>query len=192
MLAHTRWASVGIISEANAHPLNQEELDVASADYVAAALNGDVDNYADLKALEALRFPAEITTDAKVIPALVSRRIANGAEPIEAFRATVAGVRGFGRDRGADRGRSGPGAARAAGQRPGAVRRRRRRRVRRRERAVRRRRGVRPLPPARRRDDARARASPARRARSSAVERARPASSGGRTTGRRCRSPTPS
>ena len=26
MLAHTRWASVGIISEANAHPLNQEEL----------------------------------------------------------------------------------------------------------------------------------------------------------------------
>ena len=27
MLAHTRWASIGIISEANAHPLNQEELD---------------------------------------------------------------------------------------------------------------------------------------------------------------------
>ena len=26
VLAHTRWASVGIISEANAHPLNQEEL----------------------------------------------------------------------------------------------------------------------------------------------------------------------
>ena len=55
-----------------------------------AALNGDVDNYADLKALESLHFPAEITTDAKVIPALVSRRITNGAEPIEAFRSTVA------------------------------------------------------------------------------------------------------
>ncbi len=27
VLAHTRWASIGIISEANAHPLNQEELD---------------------------------------------------------------------------------------------------------------------------------------------------------------------
>ncbi len=94
VVAHTRWASVGIISEANAHPLNQEELDVSGSDYVAAALNGDVDNYADLKALESLHFPAEITTDAKVIPALVSRRITNGAEPIEAFRATVAGFEG--------------------------------------------------------------------------------------------------
>ena len=26
VLAHTRWASIGIISEANAHPLNQEEV----------------------------------------------------------------------------------------------------------------------------------------------------------------------
>ena len=80
VLAHTRWASVGIISEPNAHPLNQEELagpgaGIVDGPYVAAALNGDVDNYADLKALEALRLPAEITTDAKVIPALVSRRL---------------------------------------------------------------------------------------------------------------------
>ena len=95
MLAHTRWASVGIISEANAHPLNQEELGGDREDgYVVAALNGDVDNYADLKALEALHFPAEITTDAKVIPALVSRRIAGGADTIEAFRATVATFEG--------------------------------------------------------------------------------------------------
>jgi glucosamine--fructose-6-phosphate aminotransferase (isomerizing) len=95
VLAHTRWASVGIISEANAHPLNQEELGGdGEGSYVVAALNGDVDNYADLKALEALRFPAEITTDAKVIPALVSRRIASGTETIEAFRATVAAFEG--------------------------------------------------------------------------------------------------
>jgi glucosamine--fructose-6-phosphate aminotransferase (isomerizing) len=96
VLAHTRWASVGIISEANAHPLNHEELDAAEtpAGYVAAALNGDVDNYADLKALESLRFPAEITTDAKVIPALVSRKLAAGGDVVEAFRATVAAFEG--------------------------------------------------------------------------------------------------
>jgi glucosamine--fructose-6-phosphate aminotransferase (isomerizing) len=93
VLAHTRWASVGIISEANAHPLNQEELDRDGA-YVIAALNGDVDNYADLKALEALHFPAEMTTDAKVIPALVSRRLEHGSTPVDAFRATVAAFEG--------------------------------------------------------------------------------------------------
>src|SRR5262249_10914053 len=52
------------------------------------------DNYADLKALESLRFPAEITTDAKVIPALVSKRVATGVPLIEAFRSTVASFEG--------------------------------------------------------------------------------------------------
>src|SRR5262245_28730523 len=95
VLAHTRWASVGIISEPNAHPLNHEEVGAtAPSPYVTAALNGDVDNYADLKALESLHLPSEITTDAKVIPALVSRRIASGVEPVEAFRATVASFEG--------------------------------------------------------------------------------------------------
>ncbi|HEY3188964.1 MAG TPA: hypothetical protein VGJ70_15885, partial [Solirubrobacteraceae bacterium] len=93
VLAHTRWASVGIISEPNAHPLNQEEVG-ASAPYVTAALNGDVDNYADLKALESLRLAPEITTDAKVIPALIARRLAKGQEPVEAFRSTVAAFEG--------------------------------------------------------------------------------------------------
>ena len=105
VLSHTRWASVGIISEPNAHPLNQEELaapdgTASAGPYVAAALNGDVDNYADLKALESLRLPPEITTDAKVIPALVSRRMARkspSGEAVpsdEAFRSTVASFEG--------------------------------------------------------------------------------------------------
>jgi len=93
VLGHTRWASVGIISQANAHPVtSDEEGEASSGPYVAAALNGDIDNFADLKAVAGLRYAPEITTDAKVIPTLVSRAMAaaTGAEPVEAFRRTVA------------------------------------------------------------------------------------------------------
>ena len=94
VLGHTRWASVGIISQPNAHPLNAEEIDRVDGPYVAAALNGDVDNFADLKTSEGLRIAPEITTDAKVIPTLVSRRLASGVALDDAFRRTVAGLDG--------------------------------------------------------------------------------------------------
>ena len=91
LLGHTRWASVGIISEPNTHPLNSFEVEQpggATPPYVVAALNGDVDNHADLRAEHGLRIAPTITTDAKVIPALVARHAAT-TNLAEAFRRTV-------------------------------------------------------------------------------------------------------
>lgn len=95
VLGHTRWASVGVISEANAHPLNAEEVADNDASgttgpYVVASLNGDIDNFADLKAKHDLCIAPEITTDAKVIPTIVSRSMVTNSDVVDAFRTTVA------------------------------------------------------------------------------------------------------
>ena len=98
VLGHTRWASVGIISEPNTHPLNSDEAEsspaLAPVPYLVAALNGDVDNHADLRVQHQLRIHQHITTDAKVIPALTARHAATGVTEVEAFRRTVAEFEG--------------------------------------------------------------------------------------------------
>ena len=100
LIGHTRWASVGIISEPNTHPLNSQESETSGAEqqadapYVVAALNGDVDNHGDLRAEHDLRIAGPITTDAKVIPTITARHLADGVETVDAFRRTVSTFEG--------------------------------------------------------------------------------------------------
>ena len=79
VLGHTRWASVGIISEANAHPVDSVSiaLGVAAGKEAAdilqiAAVNGDIDNHIGLAQHYGLQSPPGISTDSKVVPLLIS------------------------------------------------------------------------------------------------------------------------
>ena len=97
VLGHTRWASVGIISEPNCHPVNGEQSEQAGGQlppYTVAVLNGDVDNHADIKVTHNLRIAGPITTDAKVIPAVMALQAEHSGDLAEAFRRTVAEFEG--------------------------------------------------------------------------------------------------
>ncbi len=97
--AHTRWASVGAISEANCHPVDNK---CASASFketgiIHASLNGDIDNYLDLKAdyeRSGGKIPGDITTDTKIIPLQVEKYYRQGHDMREAFRMAVNDFKG--------------------------------------------------------------------------------------------------
>ena len=98
ILSHTRWASHGVISVANCHPHNPSLTADAATDPAAAlgamyALNGDVDNHAELMAelvtnRQGAVDPA-ITTDAKVIPLADRLGDADNGDRLERFRGAV-------------------------------------------------------------------------------------------------------
>jgi glucosamine--fructose-6-phosphate aminotransferase (isomerizing) len=90
VLAHTRWASVGRISEANAHPVDSAAGAHGGNGYATAVLNGDIDNHVDLR--ETLDLPVDeagITTDAKVIPVMLRRELNAETDPVQAFAASI-------------------------------------------------------------------------------------------------------
>ena len=89
--AHTRWASVGAITIANCHPVDnattQQRSDAKGI--IHACLNGDIDNYLDLKeqwAKNGETLPDDITTDTKIIPLQIESYLRKGADITEAFR----------------------------------------------------------------------------------------------------------
>ena len=113
-MVHTRWASVGSITIENCHPVNnfipgdhgsiqpgRYEINTwkdypyyGKGDWtISAALNGDIDNYHDLRAVLEQEGEASIdhrvTTDTKIIPLRIEYYLFRGYNLSEAFRRAV-------------------------------------------------------------------------------------------------------
>ncbi|MCX5845541.1 MAG: SIS domain-containing protein [Deltaproteobacteria bacterium] len=111
-ISHTRWASVGSITDDNCHPVNNftpgetiPSQGAASPEvtknyphygegnwFISVVLNGDIDNYQslrnDLEGGKDLIAP-HITTDTKIIPLQIEKYLLRGHDVTESFRLAV-------------------------------------------------------------------------------------------------------
>ena len=94
VLSHTRWASVGAITEPNCHPVDNRSIGQPSAKsrIIHVCLNGDIDNYIELKRefeVEGNFIHQDITTDTKIIPIQIEKYLKDGFGIEESFRLAV-------------------------------------------------------------------------------------------------------
>ena len=86
-IGHTRWATHGRPSEANAHP--------HLVDSIAVVHNGIIENYLDLKEdliKEGHHFSSE--TDTEIVSHLIVKNLRQGTEYLEAVRLSLEAIRG--------------------------------------------------------------------------------------------------
>jgi len=100
-LAHTRWASVGSITEDNCHPINNYTRgksirhDPANGEgdwTINVVLNGDIDNYQALRRQFETGQESvvpEVTTDTKIIPLQIEKYLREGNDLTESFRRAI-------------------------------------------------------------------------------------------------------
>ncbi len=97
--SHTRWASVGDISEANCHPVDNTpnysihgDKQIEKCGIIHVSLNGDIDNYLELKTEYEAQYgqiQSEITTDTKLIPLQIEYYLKQDHDIEESFRLAV-------------------------------------------------------------------------------------------------------
>ncbi|MBC8247524.1 MAG: SIS domain-containing protein, partial [Deltaproteobacteria bacterium] len=94
VMTHTRWASVGAITEANGCPIDNksEGRFKDKKGWIHVCLNGDIDNYLELKTeyekSGGIIHP-DVTTDTKIIPLQIEKYVSQGHAVEEAFRMAV-------------------------------------------------------------------------------------------------------